>query len=56
MDEARLSRMREELTKARRKREDWDGRVKDLVAALVNSDGVTPEDLDELRQMFKVVE
>ena len=34
----------------------YNGRVKDLVAALVNSDGVTPEDLDELRQMFKVVE
>ena len=34
----------------------YNGRARDLVAALVNSDGLTQEDLDELRQMFKVEE
>ena len=32
----------------------YNGRARDLVAALVHSDGLTQEDLDELRQMFKV--
>ena len=32
----------------------YDGSVKNLIAALVNSDGLTPEDLKELRDMFKV--
>ena len=31
----------------------YNGSARDLVAALVNSDGLTQEDLDELRQMFK---
>ena len=30
--------------------------VKNLIAALVNSDGLTPEDLKELREMFRVEE
>ena len=30
MDEARLSRLREELEKARRKRDEWEAKVKDL--------------------------
>ena len=30
MDEARLSRLRGELTKARRKRDEWEAKVKDL--------------------------
>ena len=30
----------------------YNGRVRDLVAALVDSDGLTREDLDELREMF----
>lgn len=34
----------------------FNGRVRDLVAALVNSDGLTQDDLDELRQMFKMEE
>ena len=34
----------------------YDGKVRELVAALVSSDGLTQEDLDELRQMFKVEE
>ena len=34
----------------------YNGKARDLVAALVNSDGLSQEDLDELRQMFKVEE
>ena len=34
----------------------YNGKTRDLVAALVNSDGLTQEDLDELRQMFNVEE
>lgn len=34
----------------------FNGRVQDLVAALVNSDDLTQDDLDELRQMFKMEE
>lgn len=34
----------------------FNGRVQDLVAALVNSDGLTQDDLDELRQMFNMEE
>lgn len=34
----------------------YNGRARDLVAALVHSDGLTQEDLEELQQMFKVVE
>lgn len=34
----------------------FNGRVQDLIAALVNSDGLTQDDLDELRQMFKMEE
>ena len=34
----------------------YNGSARDLVAALVRSDGLTREDLDELRQMFKVEE
>ena len=32
----------------------YNGSTRDLIAALVNSDGLTQEDLNELRQMFKV--
>ena len=32
----------------------YNGSARELVAALVHSDGLTPEDLDELRAMFKV--
>ena len=34
----------------------YQGDVKNLIAALVNSDGLTPEDLKELREMFRVEE
>ena len=34
----------------------YNGSARDLVAALVHSDGLTQDDLDELRQMFKVEE
>lgn len=34
----------------------YDGKVRELVAALVSSDGLTQEDLNELREMFKVEE
>ena len=32
----------------------YHGSARDLVAALVHSEGLTQEDLEELRQMFKV--
>ena len=32
----------------------YNGSARELVAALVHSDGLTQADLDELRQMFKV--
>ena len=32
----------------------YHGSARDLVAALVHSDGLTQDDLEELRQMFKV--
>ena len=34
----------------------YQGNVKNLIATLVNSDGLTPEDLKELREMFRVEE
>ena len=34
----------------------YSGSARNLIAALVNSDGLTQEDLDELRQMFRVEE
>ncbi len=34
----------------------YKGSVKDLIAALVSSDDLTPEDIDELRAMFAVKE
>ncbi len=32
----------------------YHGSARELIAALVDSDGLTQDDLDELRQMFKV--
>lgn len=32
----------------------YNGSARDLVAALVQSDGLTKEDIEELRQMFRV--
>jgi Predicted transcriptional regulator len=34
----------------------YHGSARELVAALVHSDGLTQQDLDELRQMFRVEE
>ncbi len=34
----------------------YNGSARELVAALVNADGLTRDDLDELRQMFRVEE
>ena len=34
----------------------FNGKARDLVASLVNSDGLSQEDLAELREMFKVEE
>ena len=34
----------------------YRGRARDLVAALVQSDGLTREDIEELRQLFRVEE
>ena len=34
----------------------YNGSARELVAALVQSDGLTSDDLDELRQMFRVEE
>ena len=34
----------------------YNGSARNLISALVNSDGLTEEDLDELRQMFRVEE
>lgn len=34
----------------------YNGSARDLVAALVHSDGLTREDIEELRNMFKVEE
>ena len=34
----------------------YNGKASDLIASLVNSDGLTQEDIAELREMFKVEE
>lgn len=59
LDEVRLSRMKAELDKARRKRDEWDGKVKDLerrykeaentcIHNMVHEANLTPEQLAEL--------
>ena len=59
MDDTRLARLREELEKARKKRDDWDARVKDLekrykeaentcIHDMVHAANLTPEQLAEL--------
>ncbi len=67
MDDTRLARLREELEKARKKRDDWDARVKDLekrykeaentcIHDMVHAANLTPEQLAELirRAAFSV--
>ena len=59
MDETRLNRLREELAKARRKRDEWETKVKDLerrykeaentcIHDMVHAANLTPEQLAEL--------
>ena len=59
MDETRLSRLKEELSKARRKRDEWEQKVKDLerrykeaentcIHDMVHAANLTPEQLAEL--------
>ena len=59
MDDTRLNRLREELKKARKKRDDWEAKVKDLerrykeaentcIHDLVHAANLTPEQLAEL--------
>ena len=59
MDENRLNRLREELEKARRKRDEWEVKVKDLerrykeaentcIHNMVHAANLTPEQLAEL--------
>ena len=62
MDDSRLARLREELNKARKKRDDWEAKVKDLerkykeaentcIHDLVHAANLTPEQLAELIRM-----
>ncbi len=59
MDDSRLVKLREELEKARKKRDDWEARVKDLerryneaekvyVYGIFQTANMTPEQLAEL--------
>ncbi len=59
MDKTRLDRIHDELVKARKKRDDWDGRVKELerkyreaentfIHDMVHAASLTPEQLAEL--------
>ena len=62
MDDTRLARLREELNRARKKRDDWETKVKDLerkykeaentcIHDLVHAANLTPEQLAELIRM-----
>lgn len=59
MDETRLNRLRDELTKARKRRDEWDVKVKNLerrykeaentcIHDMVHAANLTPEQLAEL--------
>ena len=59
MDESRLARLKEELSKARRKRDEWEQKVKDLerrykeaentcIHDMVHAANLSPEELAEL--------
>ena len=59
MDESRLNRLREELMKARKRRDEWEQKVKDLerrykeaentcIHDMVHAANLTPEQLAEL--------
>ena len=60
MDDTRLARLRDELEKARKKRDDWDTRVKDLekkykeaentcIHDMVHAANLTPEGAEPYR-------
>ena len=62
MDDSRLVKLREELEKARKKRDDWEAKVKDLerkyneaekvcVYGIFQAANMTPEQLAELLRM-----
>ena len=62
MDDSRLTRLREELEKARKKRDDWEAKVKDLerkyneaekvcVYGIFQAANMTPEQLAELLRL-----
>ena len=62
MDEARLNRLREELEKTRKKRDEWDAKVKNLerkyseaekvcVYGIFQAANLTPEQLAEVIRM-----
>ena len=62
MDDSRLTRLREELEKARKKRDDWESKVKDLerkyneaekvcVYGIFQAANMTPEQLAELLRL-----
>ena len=62
MDESRLARLKEELSKARRKRDEWEQKVKDLerrykeaentcIHDMVHAANLSPEQLAELIKM-----
>ncbi len=64
MDDTRLNKLRDELEKARKKRDDWEARVKDLerrykeaentcIHDLVHAANLTPEQLAELIRSAK---
>lgn len=62
MDETRLNRLREELARARRRRDEWETKVKDLerkykeaentcIHDMVHAANLTPEQLAQLIRM-----
>ena len=64
MDDAKLTKLRDELVKARKKRDDWEAKVKDLerkyseaekvcVYGIFQTANMTPEQLAELLSSAK---
>ena len=66
MDETRLSRLKEELERARKRREEWEAKVKDLerryreaentcIHDMVHQANLTPEQLAQLIRMSRTM-
>ena len=66
MDETRLNRLKEELEKARKRREEWEAKVKDLerryreaentcIHDMVHQANLTPEQLAQLIRMSRTM-